>query len=246
VVSTDVKRIMGQHRWLLETIADDRLGKDLKLLVLCTMAYIAEHLSRGARPRQGEAWLEAVGAMAMPGTSAARQRIWIGHTIEADTPRYVPVKLPVGAGCVAMRDGGQPCGKKVIKEAIDRHPITGEGREVAFCSGHWSHELSWELEQKMKAWAANGRPEPEPNTGGLLGEYLRFKDSGPAGWNFYYDWAVYPQARIEAGGDNPGFSVVAPGNGIQHPEVKSDDSLQQRPILRVVPAGSTVDGRSRQ
>lgn len=52
-----MKRIMGQHRWLLETIADDRLGKDLKLLVLCTMAYIAEHLSRGrGRGRERRGW----------------------------------------------------------------------------------------------------------------------------------------------------------------------------------------------
>lgn len=244
-MGTDVKRIMGQRRWLLETIADDRLDKDLKLLVLCTAAYITEHRDRGTRARQGEPWLAAVGAMVMPGESAARQRAWIGRVISSDAPRYVPVKRAAGAGCVFVRADGQLCGKKVIREAIDRHPITGEGREVAYCSGHWSHELSWGLEQKAKAWVANGRPEPEPNTGGLLGQYLRFEGSGRWGWSFYYRWAQYPQRRIGSDEPDSGVSVGASGTENEHPEAQAVDSAAIRPILRVVPAGSSDDGSSR-
>ncbi len=181
MASTDLKSIMRHHGLMLDVCRDPDLDSNAKLFVLLAISLWGEADPEGVRrigkPRKSVREIAA--------RAGARNGLWwVQKVIQDDIPRYVP-PIPARRACTApmiRRDG--ECGRSVISSGTLYDPITGEGTWYGFCSRHRNHKDDWTIQRQNKEWAANGRPSPEPNVGGVLRRYLN------TDWNAYYEWAA--------------------------------------------------------
>lgn len=108
---------------------------------------------------------------------------WVRSVLAADFPRYEPPKR-WGARCVApMKRRAGECGKSTSNWRMDRDPLTGHQRRVAFCSRHNSPEFTDLYDARLQAWRDNGSPVPAVNTGGVLASHFG------GNWDQLYAWA---------------------------------------------------------
>lgn len=234
---SDVRAVLREHQLMVQVLADEQLDADIKLFVLCTMAYVGGLREKGKRLRGGEHWLGTIAAMAHPGWEVRRQWAWVRLTVASDMPRYTPDRLP-GAGCVQIRPDGQMCGKKPHVTEVERQPITGQGRQVAYCTTHWSHDRSWKLQAQEKAWRANGKPEPAPNTGGHLVRYVEFTNSTKEIWDGYYRWALQYSGHAQPSAAFTGARGLSVIEGTPPPK-EGAEPPGDRPALHIVSANIT-------
>lgn len=236
-MASEVRAMLGEHPLMPALLADEQLNDDVRLFVLCTMAYLGGSRAEGKRPLGGEHWLGAIAAMAHPGWAVQRQWDWVRMTVASDKPRYAPDRLPADRRCVQVKADGQVCGNQSHATSVDRHPITGRGREVAYCIKHWSRDLASKIEGQDRAWRANGKPEPAPNTGGHLVRYLEFTTGAKDIWDRYYTWAVQFSARAQPSEVFSGGARRLPvAESEQHDEVARADTPGERTALSIVSA----------
>lgn len=161
-----------------DVFADGDLDKRLRLFVLA-----AVHLweTKDARRELGEFRKEPwpIRALRMSGETGTLEEVtgrlrWL---IYDDVPKYrLDMRERIVCCGTMQRPAGKPCTKKPTIQTTIPHPFTGERAWHGAC-GNPSHRAKFESERKAgwAAWNANGEPEPQPNSGGLL---LRYFNSG--------------------------------------------------------------------
>lgn len=222
-MDADLAAIVDEHTRFMAVLTDTRMGRDLKLLAACTCVYLTECRQNDQHPKIGQPWLIRVGQLARPDLGIAKQRAWVWSALRDDRLFYAPTPLPADSGCTQPKTGGV-CGKPVYEKRVDRHPLTGAATEIAYCTGHWSHEERQRLTQQANAWMANGRPEPEPNHGGVFASHFPLQNTGTTGWARWYAWS---QAHVDD--PTPGSTPTAAG-GTTQPLPKQPSA----PALRVI------------
>lgn len=192
-MSTDLKTIMWAHQLMIDIAKDPDLTGAGRLFCFCTAALIAQRAQDNRRSLKRSSWLEAVDEMA--GSSSVKG-FWVRNVIRDDVPRYVPEGFGANRGCSApmiRREG--LCGKGTYTAFVDRDPSTGAGRQVGYCTRHWSHEKDMERMRRHREWVENGEPSPAPNAGGVLRRYFS------TDWEGLYAWAAPGQTPLE--GEKP-------------------------------------------
>lgn len=179
MASTDLKALMGSHQRMLDICHDPDLNADAKLFALCTVAIIHDTVTNAATRasiKRGR-WLSEICDM------TGRDGHWVRRVIRHDIPRYAPAE-PTGYCTAPMIRREGLCGKTAVIRGIERDPFTGEGTPYGYCSRHRNHDDDWRIQQQLKQWNQNGRPEPAPNAGGVLRRYFDLD------WGRLYHWAA--------------------------------------------------------
>jgi hypothetical protein len=81
---------------------------------------------------------------------------------------------------MVRRDGVCGSGGSTVGPLYD--PETGEAEYLRRCSRHRTETQS-AVDAARRQWAANGKPRPEPNAGGVLPRYFN------TNWDALWDWA---------------------------------------------------------
>lgn len=179
-MSTDLRAIIDRDARHRRMLTDPDLTGDLLLFALALDEVIdarAERKPGGRVLRAG--WVSEVTVLAK-GDAPAYQH-WGRLVLSGDLPRY-QAEQTRGRRCVApmiRRDG--ECGQRGSISLMDYDPATGAARLVDFCARH--KDQAGPVQARQREWAANGRPRPPANNGGILRRWY----SG--NWNGIYRWA---------------------------------------------------------
>lgn len=233
----DTKRILRLHTALESVMTDKRfddgrrMGSDLRNFVVAYLwAAFENPTDSDARYQRTK---ELAGIISdRPGIKLDGYRL--RSLYAADAPRYEPRSLYEHALCpVPMQRGprtGEPCGKRGSMSFRVTDSVTGEWEIQGWCRNHQAFANA-----ARAAEMSTPKPEPLPNTGGLLPGYIRAKN-----WPDLYvaakpswkppsigidanDWPVL--AKVAEKAVIPQFEVLAGG---------SEDSDLPAPILQLV------------
>jgi len=181
-MSTDLRAIMDRDQRRRRMLHDPDLTGEALLYALA----FDEVLSTSkTRKRRVDHWAEAA-ILAWGDDNQHRLR----RVITNDIPRFEPLRQGAVTPCVApmiRREG--LCGKRGTRLLVDRDPGTGEARWIGLCSRH--RELETKFDARRREWAANGKPSPPPNAGGVLKRYFH------TDWAQLYEWAAPWRTPLE-------------------------------------------------
>lgn len=194
----DLRGALDARDCLLRIAEDADLDQTAKLFAFCLLAYLASPERREKRRTgKGRSWTEAVGEMmfadreppvssAFAGETYSADATWrVQRVIANDIPRYRVnhgrVRCPVLK--TRGKNIGKPCGKNATHYWVDRDPNTGEGTPEGYCSAHITTAARLRHSDRIKQWAANGKPSPPANAGGVLARHFS------ADWAKLYAWA---------------------------------------------------------
>jgi hypothetical protein len=162
--------------------SDDRQTPESReLLLLLAWIILREPSTPETQPR---GWNRVNRILGFDTTQTPR----LARLLNEDRPRYEPDRKHSAWSdqtCSApmIRRTG-PCGQPSHDHSFRIDPETGWHTPVWYCRRHrdtYGRDLDNLLRQTE-------RPEPIPNTGGLLPSYLNHRD-GDAGWTKLYEWA---------------------------------------------------------
>lgn len=180
MTSTDLRGVIDRDTRHRNMIRNPDLTGDLLLFALALDEVIearAERKLGGRLLRAG--WVNEVTVLAKGDKPAYLH--WGRLVLSRDLPRY-EAEMGRGRPCAApmIRREGE-CGKSGSTSLMDYDPVTGAARMVHFCARHKAH--TGPVQERQREWAANGRPRPPANSGGVLRRWYG------GNWADIYRWA---------------------------------------------------------
>jgi hypothetical protein len=174
----------GYDELVARVYADDRHTSESRELILCLAWLICrDPADRFDDPERSNIYERANRILGFDATKSPR----LARLIREDIPRYEPDMKHSAwdARCNApmIRRAGE-CGQAPRGNTFRVDPNTGWRTPIWFCNRHRAFG-----ESAAEALRAMPKPEPIPNTGGLLPSYLELR-TGEAGWTRLYLWAA--------------------------------------------------------
>lgn len=172
----------GYDEVIARVYADDRHTPESRELILCFAWLICRDPQRD--PDNRSIFYERANRiLGFDGTKSPR----LARLIREDIPRYDPDHKHSAwdARCNApmIRRAGE-CGQAPRGHSFLVDPDTGWRSPIWYCNRH--REFGAAADEALRAAP---KPEPIPNTGGLLPSYLEMS-TGEAGWLRLYQWAA--------------------------------------------------------
>ncbi|MFJ9799791.1 hypothetical protein [Streptomyces sp. NPDC101145] len=154
--------------------------------------------------------------------NADNRRMW--QLVADDVPRYDPDLHDTSPrGCQApMVRAQRLCGRSTLIDFCEFDPVTGWARHWGFCARPRCREYSRPIEERARH-SLTQRPEPIPNTGGLLPLFFSWN------WEAKYRKAM-ELVRYNSSWDPPSYGLSAD----EWPAVAGNEPVKAFPKLRLI------------